>query len=262
MSLSDLGRAFVPETPNTVMPFAVQSVLSARIAEMAATFMKTGERPGEKILAESKSILPLFGPMLEAMYGRFFEEQILLDLPVYKETDKKGGLVVDLGCGNGWYLRKIAALFPRTRGIGIDAIEENISQARKLAQREGLADRLTFRVDDIHQRTLNKPSDLIAMNRALHHVWDEREAVFQSFKKSLRSGGSAVIWEPNWPKNRSELRNPGRLSMAFQNLAEYIQGNRFLRAEEIEAEFHRVGMETDVRLFADGNEAVIVGRKI
>ncbi len=49
--------------------------------------------------------------------------------------------------------------------------------------------------------------------------------------------------------------------MAFQNLGEHVQGNNFLRPEEIEAEFHRVGMKANVYLFVNGNEAVIVGRK-
>ena len=49
--------------------------------------------------------------------------------------------------------------------------------------------------------------------------------------------------------------------MALSNLFEYVQGNHFLRPEEIQAAFHQVGMETSVQLFANGNEAVIVGTK-
>jgi hypothetical protein len=99
------------------------------------------------------------------------------------------------------------------------------------------------------------------MNRALHHVWSDRQTIFQIFKKHLKNGGSAVIWEPNWPKRRSDLRDPAKRGMAFQNLAEHIMGNRFLYPEEIEAEFHSAGMETDTYLFANGNDVVVIGRK-
>ena len=259
--LTELGKAFVPEAQGTLMPFAVQSVLSAHMAERTATLIKSGERPGEKVLAERESILHLFGPMLEAMFASVFEQQILPNVPVYNETDKKGGLAVDLGCGNGWYLRRMALRFPHLRGIGLDGFEENINHAAMLAKRDGIDNRLKFMKGDIHKFTVNEPVDLIAMNRALHHVWDEKENVFRLFKEHLKDGGSAVIWEPNWPKNRSDLRDPSRRGMAFQNLGEHVQGNNFLRPEEVEAEFHRIGMKTNVYLFVNGNESVIVGRK-
>ena len=70
-----------------------------------------------------------------------------------------------------------------------------------------------------------------------------------------------MIWEPNWPKTRAELREPGKEGMALSNLIEHVQGNQFLRSEEIEAAFHAVGMKTHVYLFANGNEAVVVGSK-
>ncbi len=261
-NLTELGRAFIAETPGTAMPFAVQSLLSAHMSERAATLIKTGERPGEKVLAERESILPLFGPMLEAMFSGVFEQQILPNVPVYREVDEKGGLAVDLGCGNGWYLRKIIARFPHLRGVGLDGFEENINQATEIAKRDGLSDRLKFMKGDIYHFTIGEPVDLIAMNRALHHVWAKKDDVFRILKEHLKAGGSAVIWEPNWPKNRSELQDPMKKGMAFQNLAEYIQGNHFLRPEEIEAEFQNIGMKTEVYFFANGNESVIVGKNV
>ena len=259
--LTDLGRAFIPDALGTAMPFAVQAVLSAHMAERTASLMKSGERPGEKVLAERESILLLFGPMLEAMFSGLFEQQILPNVPAYKDVDEKGGVAVDLGCGNGWYLRKMAARFLNLRGIGLDGFEENINQSTKLAQGSGFDSRLKFMKGDIYHFTVDEPVDLIAMSRALHHVWDKKETVFNIIKEHLRPGGSAVIWEPNWPQNRLELRDPTRRGMAFQNLGEHVQGNHFLRPEEIEAEFHLIGMKTSVYLYANGNEAVIVGKK-
>jgi SAM-dependent methyltransferase len=261
LKITDLGSAFLPETAGTVMPFAVFPMLAAHMSERAATFMKTGERPGEKVLAERESILPLFGLMLETTFSSMFEQQILPNVPVYRDTNEKGGVAVDLGCGNGWYLRKMANRFPQLRGVGLDGFEENITQAIRLAQQEGFGDRLTFKAGDIHQFTINEPVDLIAMNRALHHVWSEKENVFRILKEHLKPGGAAVIWEPNWPQTRAALREPGKSGMALSNLFEYVQGNHFLRPEEIQAAFHQVGMETRVHLFANGNEAVVVGRK-
>ncbi len=260
-TLTDLGQAFRPDLPGNLMPFAVQSVLSAHMAERATTFMRSGERPGEKVLAERANILPWFGPMLEAMFGGLFAQQILPNIPVYQEVGARGGLAVDLGCGNGWYLRQLAAVFPQLRGVGLDGFDENIRQATALARSAGADDRLGFQVGDIYRYTVSQPADLIAMNRALHHVWDEKDKVFAIIRDSLKPNGAAVIWEPNWPQELSALRDASRRGMAFQNLSEHVQGNHFLRPEDISAEFVKVGMSPSVYLFANGNEAVVVGRK-
>ena len=154
-------------------------------------------------------------------------------LAIFAEVDAKGGLAVDLGCGNGWYLRKLAARWDRLRGIGLDGFAANVDQARALADAEGLGDRLEFREGDLHHFTVDEPASLIAMNRALHHVSDP-----------------------------STLRSHPRLrGMAFQNLAEHVQGNHFLQPEEIAAELTKAGLEPTVYRFVEGTEAVVVGRK-
>ena len=63
-------------------------------------------------------------------------QQILPNVPVFSEANQKGGVAVDLGCGNGWYLRKMAKRFPQLRGVGLDGFAENITQATQLAQQE------------------------------------------------------------------------------------------------------------------------------
>jgi trans-aconitate methyltransferase len=223
--------------------------------------MHTGQRPGESVLAERFTILPWFGPMLEASFGALFEREILPALPAFAELDATGGVAVDLGCGNGWYLRKLAARFPNVRGIGLDGFEENVRQADAAAKAAGVGERLTFRAGDIHHYTVAEKVSLIAMNRALHHVWDRKESVFAFLRDSLAPGGTVVIWEPRWPDEVASLRDPRRRPMAFQNLSEHVQGNHFLRPAEIEAAMRAVGLSAETFLFAEGNEAVVVGRK-
>ncbi|MDH4121018.1 MAG: methyltransferase domain-containing protein [Deltaproteobacteria bacterium] len=259
--LSDEGRAYLPDQPGTLMPLAVHSLLGGHMTLRAAELTRTGERPGEVVLGEQAAILPWFGPMLAANFGPLFEQHILPGVPVFEQADRKGGLAVDLGCGNGWYLRKLAQRMPGLRGLGIDGIGENIRQAEKLAQEEKLDHRLTFQEGDIYTFSLPEPADLIAMNRALHHVWDDKERVFKILADHLKPGGAAVIWEPNWPVELAALRQPGKRGMAVQNLAEHIQGNHFLQPDEICQQMEKAGLKAHVFLFMNGNEQVVVGRK-
>lgn len=260
-ALSDLGRAFLPDQPGSLMPFAVQAVLSAHMSERAAGLMRTGERPGESVLAERETILPWFGPMLEYQFGPLLEREILPNLKAYQEVAARGGLAIDLGCGNGWYLRALCRNFPGLRGLGLDGFAENIDQATACAETAGLRERLRFAQGDIYEFNSDEPADLIAMNRALHHVWDEKDTVFGILRDQLKPGGVAVIWEPAWPERRGDLRDPARRPMAFQNLSEHVQGNHFLHPEEIAAAFEAVGLEPEVHLFVNGREAVVTGRR-
>ncbi len=260
-SLSELGAAFRPSTPGSLMPFAVQSVLGAHMAERAAGLMTTGERPGESVLAERATILPWFGPMLEASFAPLFAREVLPAVPAFRGLDARAGVAVDLGCGNGWYLRKLAAAYPRITGIGLDGFAENVRQASDLAGREGLSERLTFREGDIHDFRFAEPVHLVAMNRALHHVWEERGDVFTRLRDALSPGGAIVVWEPRWPDDVASLSDPKRRGLAYQNLSEHVQGNHFLRPAEIESALREVGLEPETHLFADGNEAVVVGTR-
>ncbi len=260
--LTATGQAMRPGAPDTLMPVAVQSVLSAHMAERAAGLMRTGERPGESALAERATVLPWFGPMLEASFAGLFEQTICPAVPVFAAVDERGGLAVDLGCGNGWYLRALVRRCGRLRGLGIDGFAENVDHARRLAQEQGLSDRLDFVHGDIHQMVLEEPADLIAMNRALHHVWEkDAPTLFRWLHDNLKPGGYAVIWEPAWPDARAVLREPGRPGMAFQNLSEHVQGNHFLRPDEIAHACSEAGMSASVYLFANGAEAVVVAQR-
>ncbi|HKK14018.1 MAG TPA: class I SAM-dependent methyltransferase [Gammaproteobacteria bacterium] len=259
-SLTDQGTAFRADGPDSLMPLAVQAFLAAHMGERAAELMRTGERPGEQALAERSTLLPLFGPMLEGQFAPLLEREVLERVPAFREVDARGGLAVDLGCGNGWYLRRLAGRYPGLRGIGLDGFEENIRQARELADGEGLSERLDFRAGDLHAFAVDEPVDLIAMNRALHHVWDQKENVFRILRAHLKPGGFAVIWEPHWPLDRSRLREPAMRAMAFQNLVEHVQGNHFLMPREIVEQFQTVGMSAEVYDVADGRDAIVVGR--
>lgn len=146
-----------PEAPDTLMPMAVQSVLYAHMAERAADLMRTGKRPGEQVLAERETVPRWFGPMLEAIFGPMFERTICSAVTAFVDVDARGGLAVDLGRGNGWYLPALAQRYGKLRGLGIDDFEESITQTRALAQQSGLSDRLRFQHGNIHASSWTSP---------------------------------------------------------------------------------------------------------
>jgi SAM-dependent methyltransferase len=261
-TLSETGAAMLPDAPGTLMPSAMGVVMNVHMAERAAGLMRTGERPGEKVLAERETILPWFGAMLEASFSRFFEETICASVPIFSKIDAKGSLVVDLGCGNGWYLRALARRCSAVRGLGLDGFEENVAQATRLAEQEGLGGRLRFAHGDAHAFALDEPADLIAMNRALHHVWEAGATPFiRRMRDALKPGGAIAIWEPDWPSDRAALRKPALRGLALHNLNEHVQGNHLLSADEIAGAFAAEGFAPEIHRFGDGVESMIVARR-
>ena len=260
--LSETGAALDPEADATLMPIAAQAMMNMHMAERAADFMRGGARPGEQVMFERPTLGPLFGAMLEASFARLFREKIAPSLPIFTEVAARGGLAVDLGCGNGWSLRALLRDRPLLRGHGVDGFEDNILNARALAEQAGLSERLNFSLGDLHEAPLDEPADIIAMNRALHHVWEAGgETFIAKLRDALKPGGAAVIWEPDWPEDRTLLRTPARQGLAFQNLSEHVQGNHLWGAEDIANAFGEVGMPAEIYRFAEGQEAVIVARK-
>ncbi len=263
-TLSTLGAAFLPDRPGTLMPLALMSVLTSHMAERAAGCMKSGEIPGEHVAGELETLRPWFGPMLEASFGDLFSQQILPAIPDFAQVGARGGLAVDLGCGNGWYLRRLLARFPALRGVGLDMVPDNIAGARALARAAGLSERLDFHQGDLHDFTVDEPAVLVAMNRALHHVWAEGpQRVAGIIRDHLAPGGVAVIWEPRWPDDPATLGTHPRLrGMSFMHLTEHLQGNHLLRPAQVEAAFTAVGMQARTHLFVDDTEMVVVARRV
>ncbi len=261
-SLTELGHLMRPSHPQTLMSMAIQSVLSAHMAERAASLMSMGERPGESVLAERPTILPWFGAMIESGFARLFEDMIIPGVPAFADVDQRGGLAVDLGCGNGWYLRALAKRCSHLRGLGIDGFAANIQQAEEHTRQAGLQDRVSFRTGDLLQLRLDEPADLMAMNRALHHVWEQGlDHLLPWMKHNLKPGGYIVIWEPAWPTDPLALGQPQYRTMAFQNLSEHVQGNHFLQPEEIRNAFESAGLPAQTYLFQNGLECITVARK-
>ena len=133
--LSEMGAVMLPDAPDTLLHLAMTMVSSVHMAVRSAGLMRSGERPGETVMAEVETLLPWFGAMLEGTFARFFEEKICPGVPVFSEINERGGLVVDLGCGNGWYLRALARRCGEVRGLGLGGFQENVAQAMRLGHK-------------------------------------------------------------------------------------------------------------------------------
>ena len=98
------------------------------------------------------------------------ESHILPLVPGLSERLASGIRVLDVGCGRGRILHKLATLYPRSRFVGLDLSEEAIDYARAAARADGLTN-IEYRAQDLTDFDRGADSegfDLITTFDAVH----------------------------------------------------------------------------------------------
>jgi 2-polyprenyl-3-methyl-5-hydroxy-6-metoxy-1,4-benzoquinol methylase len=106
-----------------------------------------------------------------------------------------GTRVLDIGCGIGRWSRMLAR-----RGadvLGIDLAAAMIEEAKTRTAREGLSERIDYRVGDVVELNLGQTFDLVLAVTVLQHILDENDFVRAAMNvgRHLAPGGRAVLLE-------------------------------------------------------------------
>jgi len=107
---------------------------------------------------------------------------------------QRGARVADVGCGHGASTLIMAKAYPASRFHGFDYHAPSIDVARASAEREGLADRVTFDVAPAKSFP-GRDYDLVAVFDCLHDMGDPVGAAAH-VRQSLRDDGCWMIVEP------------------------------------------------------------------
>ncbi len=110
-----------------------------------------------------------------------------------------GGLV-ELGCGPGFYARRLAGALPQLRVTGIDLSERQLGRARALAAAEGL-ENCSFERGDVHALDLPDASVGAVVASRLFTILPDRGRALREMHRVLAPGGRCFVAEP-----RSALR--------------------------------------------------------
>lgn len=134
---------------------------------------------------------------MERFTGTWFENFLLQEwVPQangIKQKLEEGAHVADIGCGRGHALIKLASAFPNMSGVGYDLSDTNLEGARRHAEAAGVADRLTFRKQDVHDG-LRERSDVAMTFDAVHDFKDPAQA-FRAIYDGLEDDGAYLLLE-------------------------------------------------------------------
>ena len=102
---------------------------------------------------------------------------------VADRLDFDGGVVLDLGSGEGWSSIALAKEFPRATVVGVDLDAASAEAARRHAREYGVADRVTFAVANaadqaaLRAATGGRPVTLVTVFQALHDMGRPADAL-------------------------------------------------------------------------------------
>jgi SAM-dependent methyltransferase len=100
--------------------------------------------------------------------------------------------VADVACGAGWSSIALARAYPKVHVDGFDLDEPSIELARHNAEQEGLADRVTFHVQDAAEQSHDARYDLVTVFEAIHDMARPVEAL-RSIREMLAPGGTVIV---------------------------------------------------------------------
>ena len=111
------------------------------------------------------------------------------------QTPGRGTRVIELGCGPGFYSRKLATRFPQIVVTGVDRSESQVRAARQRAAARNVNNCTFERVNALALPIPDESFDILIASRIFTVLPDRERAVGEMFRV-LKSGGQCFIAEP------------------------------------------------------------------
>ncbi len=119
------------------------------------------------------------------------EDFILPLSPEITARLEQGIEVMDIGCGSGRAIARLAQMFPNSRFTGVDISKEGVANGQQMAQQCGLTN-LFFEVGDAAKLDMESRFDLITAFDAIHDQADPAK-VLRGVFTALKPGGQFLM---------------------------------------------------------------------
>ena len=140
--------------------------------------------------------------------------------------------MLDLGCGNGWMLRKLASKYSLDVGLGIDGSAEMINKAKKYQTN------LDYLCMDITKWKASRSYDLIMSMEFIYYLNDPETVFNNIFNNDAHKESIFIIGIDHYKENQDSLSWPSDLGVYMNTLSinEWIDLYRKIGMKGIEYE--------------------------
>lgn len=135
-----------------------------------------------------------------------------------------GARVLELACGAGIGLAKLARAYPMSTFTGLDGDAYVVDMAMETLRRVGLAGVVDLMHSTLEDLDRENAFDVVLINLAMHECCDI-ERVAARVRRALRPGGCFVVSDFPFPEETPGLRTvPGRIMAGIQCFEAQIDG--------------------------------------
>ena len=123
-------------------------------------------------------------------------------LPAVPEVDARlraGARVADVGCGDGWSSIGMARAYPEVRVDGYDVDPASVDAARRHAEEQGLADRITVTLADAATASAERTYDLVTAFECIHDMPDP-VSVLAGARRIVKDDGAVIVMDERVPE--------------------------------------------------------------
>src|SRR5437773_7003224 len=113
------------------------------------------------------------------------------------QTPTDGTRVIELGCGPGFYSRKLARRFPQIAVTGVDRSESQVRSARQRAVAQNVNNCIFERVNALALPSADASFDILISSRIFTVLPEHERAVAEMFRV-LKGGGRCFVAEPRF----------------------------------------------------------------
>ncbi|MBT7756258.1 MAG: class I SAM-dependent methyltransferase, partial [Rhodospirillaceae bacterium] len=189
-------------------------------------------------------------------------KRMLGGIPGLKDKLEAGASVLDVGCGIGGLMIKIAQAWPNSRCHGVDIDPHGVEAAQGIIADSDVADRVTVATVDESGIGREGEFDLAVMFEVLHEIDDGiRPDVVKDVARSLKPGGMLFILDETYPSDLEGLRDPGYNFAVQTQFNELIWGNVVPTIEMQTALFEGAGLTEIIREPIGGIFTMLVAQK-
>jgi SAM-dependent methyltransferase len=143
---------------------------------------------------------------------------------------RSGGGIVDIACGSGHGLIRLARAYPDCSIVGVDGDGHSVEQARAAVGDAGLADRVTLVHAPLEELLPVGPAACVINNISMHECRDI-DLVTANVHATLEPGGWFVISDFPFPDTVAGLRSvPGQVMCGVQFFEAQIDDQLLPRA--------------------------------
>ncbi len=170
--------------------------------------------------------------------------------------------VLDMGCGAGGLMLRLAKAYPDFTCHGVDIDRHGIELAGRAITEAGLDDRVTAELVDGGEIGHEAEFDLVTLFEVLHELPPTvRPQVLANCAKAMKDDGRLLIIDETYPEAAEELRDPDFFFAVLTGYNEMIWGNVVPTKSEQERLLAEAGLEIEHRALLGGLFTILLAAK-